>query len=339
MSKPKPPKPTAPKKTAAASTSTNIGTAIANATLGNVNEVTADGSTNVTQSGMTQWKDPFTGKTFNIPQFTRTTTLSAANQAVKDQQDAARLGMATLGKNQTDALQSTLSTPFDGSNDATEARLIELGRKRLDPMLAQQDEALRTRLANQGLKVGTEAYDRELARQGQNTNDAYNQLILSGHGQAFQEGMAGRNQQINEAQALMNGGQVVNPNFMGANMPTIPTTDVAGLIANRDQQRQQNYQANMAQRNSLLGGLFGLGGSLIMASDKRVKREIKREGKLMGHNIYSYRYKGKFDDGGRHVGVMAQEVAEKRPDAVLTGSDGVKRVDYGKLFELGREMA
>ena len=83
-----------------------------------------------------------------------------------------------------------MDKPFDGSNEATEARLMELGRKRLDPALAQQDEALRTRLANQGLKVGSEGYRREMERQDQSRNDAYNSLLLQGRGQAFQEAQA-----------------------------------------------------------------------------------------------------------------------------------------------------
>lgn len=339
MGKPDAPEPTDPKETSAASTSTNVGTSVANAFLGNVNEITPDGKTTVKQTGNYNWYDPYTDKTYKIPTFTRNTTLSAAQQAIKDQQDQTKLGLSQLANNQTGFLQDYLSKPFDGSNEATEARLMELGRKRLDPMLEQQDEALRTRLANQGIKVGTEAYDREMASQGQNRNDAYNQLILSGHGQAFQEGQTMRNQPINEITALMSGSQVSQPQFMGTNMPTIPTTDTAGIISNYDNQRMQQWQAEMAQRNSLLGGLFGLGSSFIMASDERVKENIEPLGKVEGHNVYAYDYKGKFDDGEKHIGVMAQEVEEKRPDAVLTGKDGVKRVHYGRLFGLGKELA
>lgn len=307
--------------------------------MGNVSENTPDGSTTVTQTGTKDWKDPYTGQVYQVPTFTRDTRLSPAQQAIKDQQDQANLGLSTLGNKQTQFLQGYLSKPFDGSNEATEARLLELGRKRLDPILAQQDEALRTRLANQGIKAGSEAYRREMDTQGQSRNDAYNQLILQGRGQAFSEAQAERNQPINEITALLSGGQVSQPQFMGANMPKIPTTDVAGLINENFNQKMNVYNQQMAQRQGLLGGLFGLGSSLIMASDKRVKKDVRKVGKLMGQNLYEYRYKGKFDDGKRHVGVMAQEAEQKRPDAVMTGDDGVKRVDYGRLFGLGKELA
>ncbi|MEW9535712.1 tail fiber domain-containing protein [Agrobacterium radiobacter] len=340
MGKPKAPAAPDPKDTSAASTGTNIGTAVANAWMGNVNETTPDGSTRVDQTGTKTWTDTYTGKTYEIPTFSRTTTLSPQQQAIKDQQDAANLGLSTLGNKQTQFLQGYMSKPFDGSNEATEARLMELGRKRLDPALAQQDEALRTRLANQGIKAGSAAYDREMTNQNQSRNDAYNQLLLTGRQQAFTEAQATRNQPINEITALLSGGQVSQPNFMGANMPTIPTTDTAGIINQDYQNRLGAYNTQMAQRQGLLGGLFGLGSAAIKASDRRVKKDIKPVGELMGERIYSYRYKGKFDDGKHHIGVMAQNVEKHRPDAVMTGGDGVKRVHYGRLFGMsGAEAA
>lgn len=336
MGKPKAPAAPDPKETSQASTSTNVVTAIANAWLQNPSEITPDGQTKVTQTGSQTWNDPYTGASYDIPTFTRETSLSDMQQKIKDQQDAASLGLSTLGNNQTQFLQDYLSKPFDGSNDATEARLMELGRKRLDPVLQQQDEALRARLAGQGIKVGTAAYDREMTTQGQNRNDAYNQLLLQGRGQAFSEAQATRNQPINEITALLSGGQVSQPQFMGANMPTIPTTDVAGIIQQDYQNKMGAYQQQMAARQGMLGGLFGLGSSLIM-SDKRTKENIEPVGKVKGHRLYSYNYKHD-PSKSPQIGVMAQDIQKKRPDAVKE-INGIKHVNYGKLFGLGEGMA
>lgn len=339
MGKPKAPTPPDPKQTSAASTSTNIGTAVANAWMGNVSENTADGSTKVTQTGSQTWVDPYTGQNYAIPTFTRETTLSPQQQAIKDQQDKASLNLSSLGNTLSGKLGSQLTDNFKLGNDATEARLMELGRRRLDPLLAQQDEATRTRLANSGFAQGSEGWNREMDRSAQNRNDAYTQLLLTGRNQANQELLTEDNQRINQISALMNGGQVSQPNFMGANMPTIPTTDVAGLINENYNQKMGAYNQQMAAKQGVLGGLFGLGSSLIMASDRRVKRDVRSVGSFKGHKLYEYQYKGKFDDGERHVGVMAQEAEKKRPDAVMTGTDGVKRVDYGRLFDLGARIA
>lgn len=339
MGKPKAPSPPDPRETSQASTSTNVGTAIANAWMQNPTEYTPDGSTQVSQSGTYKWNDPYTGQTYDVPLLSRTTTLSPAQQAIKDQQDAASLGLSTLANKQTGFLQEYMSKPFDGSNEATEARLMELGRKRLDPLLAQQDETLRTRLANQGIKAGSDAYGREMTTQNQSRNDAYTQLLLQGRGQAFQEALAERNQPINEITSLMSGSQVSMPQFMGANIGAIPTTDVGGLINENFNQRMNIYNQQMAQRNNIMGGLFSLGGSLIGLSDKRAKKDIKPVGKLMGQKLYSYTYKKGMGDGKPHVGVMAQEVEKTRPDAVTRRKDGMKQVHYGRLFGLGERMA
>lgn len=66
-----------------------------------------------------------------------------------------------------------------------------------------------------------------------------------------------------------------------------------------------------------------------------MKKDIEPVGKLKGHKLYEYRYKGEPGDGPKHTGVMAQEVEKTRPDAVVKGSDGIRRVNYGSLFGLG----
>lgn len=387
------PTPPDPAKTAAAQTATNLSTAQANAYLGNVNQVTPDGSLSYSKSGQ-NWIDDPNGQTFYrapdgsivqtaptimqggtaagttkvrnsdgswstiqtgggkgksvtdpsyqaikgyyVPSFTATQTLSPQQQAIKDQTDAANLNLGQTANERSAFLKDYLAKPFDGSNEATEARLMELGRKRLDPLVAQQDESLRNRLANQGIKAGSDAYGQEQNTFRQGTNDAYNQLILNGHDQALQEALTLRNQPLNEVIALLNGTQVSQPNFVNANMPTIPTTDTAGIYQQDYQNRLGAWQTQQQQKQGVLGGLFGLGAAAIKASDKRLKENIRPIGKLMGQKIYEYNYKGSKD---YQVGVMAQDALKTNPDAVSKRPDGYMQVDYGKLFKLGEVAA
>jgi hypothetical protein len=67
----------------------------------------------------------------------------------------------------------------------------------------------------------------------------------------------------------------------------------------------------------------------VAGSDIRLKRDIAPLGKR-ADGIALYRYRYLWSDT-EYVGVMAQEIAETRPDAVLRGADGFLRVDYGKL--------
>ena len=65
------------------------------------------------------------------------------------------------------------------------------------------------------------------------------------------------------------------------------------------------------------------------ASDIRLKRDITQVGEVDGGiNLYRYRY---LWSDTVYVGVMAQEVAAVKPDAVLRGADGYLRVDYARL--------
>ncbi len=75
---------------------------------------------------------------------------------------------------------------------------------------------------------------------------------------------------------------------------------------------------------------------MTMMSDRRAKEDIVKVGQHpLGLGIYLFRYKAPFSGlygTGRHIGVMADEVAEKYPDAVSRHEDGYLRVDYGRLF-------
>ena len=109
------PKPPDPEKTASGQTATNIGTAIANSYLGNVNQVTPDGSLTYTQSGTQKWTDPLSGKQYDIPTWTATQSLSENQQAIKDQNDAASLNLSKLANTQSGRLNDLLSSPVDMS--------------------------------------------------------------------------------------------------------------------------------------------------------------------------------------------------------------------------------
>lgn len=77
---------------------------------------------------------------------------------------------------------------------------------------------------------------------------------------------------------------------------------------------------------SLLGGI----ASLFALSDRRAKHSIKRIGHTDdGMPIYKFKYKGD-DREQTHIGFMADEVAERHPDAVRRGPDGMQRVDLSK---------
>jgi len=77
---------------------------------------------------------------------------------------------------------------------------------------------------------------------------------------------------------------------------------------------------------TVLGALSGLGGIL---SDERVKQDVKKVGETEeGLGIYTYRLRG---SPNTRMGVLAQEVAEKQPEALGPRRGGMLTVDYRKV--------
>lgn len=139
-------------------------------------------------------------------------------------------------------------------------------------------------------------------------------------------------QPLNNINALMTGQQV--------GMPQMPAFNTAGAaqptnyLGAAQMQGQYNMDAaamNNASANSTMQGIFNLGGQLgsaYMLSDRRLKRDIKKVGKLGKLNLYSYRYVW---DKVRHIGVMADEVKKVKPSAVMRHVSGYYMVDYSQL--------
>lgn len=96
---------------------------------------------------------------------------------------------------------------------------------------------------------------------------------------------------------------------------------------------QGNYGGTTTQTTPGPSGLQTIGqiasiAAPFMGSDIRIKENIVPEGmKWRGLQVYAYNYIG---DSTPRRGVMAQEVEQVRPDAVVT-IGGVKHVNYGAL--------
>lgn len=118
-------------------------------------------------------------------------------------------------------------------------------------------------------------------------------------------------------------------------------------ILDLDQQIQQLPYENLALYGSLLLPAAGLGGtsdtksksktSGFSISDERMKDDIQEVGALAdGSAVYSFTYKDDPDDRV-HIGLMAQEVEKKTPEAVKEFG-GVKAVNYGMATERAAQI-
>jgi hypothetical protein len=100
---------------------------------------------------------------------------------------------------------------------------------RMNPSLARDEEALRTRLANQGISLGSSAYNREMDLQGQRAND----MRLQAAAQGISLDQAARNAAFGERKDLSAFDMGLNNQQFG--------------------QRQAMTSADLAQRNQMFG--------------------------------------------------------------------------------------
>lgn len=321
----KAPSPPDPYATAAAQTASNEHTAAYNAALNRVNTISPLGSSTYTTNGT----DPITG----AQRYSQTIALSPGQQQLYNTQLGQDNQIASLGNALTGQIGNSINNPLSGAatsgqNAANAYYGQEMGYVR--PQQAEQGSDLSAKLANQGIVQGSDAYERALGDQ-QRGNTFQDQQVLDsaiGHGQdaqsrAIQNQTAVINQPYNELASLRSQQPVQQPSFQPTAQSNSNTTDTAGIINNA-------YQQQVAASNNFTNGLFSLGAAAVTASDRRLKRDIKRIGTtpVMRLPVYEYRYHW---SPQRHVGVMAQDVIKVRPDAVGTMAGGYMAVDYRKV--------
>ena len=333
-----------PAATARAQATVNRETAITQFGLNAVNQVTPYGNLTYTQTGT--WAD-------GTPRFTATQTLSPAEQEALDLSNRAQSLYGTAAVNQLGAVQERLSQPFEFDpgaygdtamgRDAVERALME----RLQPQLDRDRAAMETRLANQGIMLGSEAYRNAMNQYEQQVADQ--RLAVVGAAgqeenrmaalrqQRLQEQLALRSQPINEATGLLTGQMVGMPQFVNTPQTNVAPTDYLGAVGmqqaalqNQYNQRSQNYQTQ-------LNGLYGLGSTALggwarfgTMSDIRVKKNIRQVGALEnGLPVYAFQYAW---GSPTIIGLMAQDVEQVNPDAVVE-IGGIKHVNYDAAVE------
>lgn len=198
----------------------------------------------------------------------------------------------------------------------------------------------------QNLATGSTLANLNQANYGQALSAAQQDAIrqLSAGQQMAGLGQLGQNLGLQGSQALFGAGQAQQGQQQ---------EQLNAATKNAQQQTMWPYQ-NLQWLSSLYGGIGPLmggttagtqtqtqspgagsyiGGALAlmaMFSDKRVKEGIEPIGKSFdGQTIYKFRYKG---SPQTHIGMLAQEVEKKHPDAV--GSiGGIKTVNYDEATE------
>lgn len=220
--------------------------------------------TDVGPTGQSSWSlrpgaDP------NNPQpgdFVRTTTLSQGQQDV--------LGGVERGATQAGGLASDLmggyQPDFAGRDRLTES-LFRRATQFADRRFNRDEEALRTRLINQGLAAGSEGYDDAVRTFGENRDafysDAADRAAIGGE-QQFQANQNNAIQRIAALLAQQRGGLQGFQSDNDWDAPPVAGPDLLGATG-------QQYNAEVARTNAINAGraapwqaITGLGAAWLM---------------------------------------------------------------------------
>lgn len=233
-----------------------------------VNQVTPYGNLSYDITG----KDPY-----GNPTWTATQTLSPSQQQILSQQQGLNQGLLSTAQSGLNYANQALSSPGVNMGNLPAAP-VNAGQtyqdammQQLQPQLDLQQNQLDTRLANQGITQGSEAWKTSQDQLARNRNNLLAQATTHGMGmglnarqQAFQQSAYNQNLPINIINALRSGTQVSNPNYVNPAMQaTTAGPDLLGAANAQYGAAMQGYNANQAGMNNLTSGLFGLGSAAV----------------------------------------------------------------------------
>lgn len=247
-----------------------------------------------------------------------------------------------------------MSTPFSfggqvGTGDAARNQAVDAmygqATSRLNPQWEQRESQMRTQLLNQGLDPSSEAYRTAMSDMGQQRNDAYGSAMNSAIGMGQQAGdSVFRNNMMSHQQNLADA-------LRQRQMPMQELGMMSGFLGQQGFNQANLMPAAMAQGNydmnawqaenqakaDVWGNLMSLGGQLgaagIMASDERMKTDIRRLPfeAIPGVPFATWKWKPEYEGSGHTTGVIAQDLEKVAPQFIHHREDGMKLVDYSFL--------
>ena len=260
--------------------------------------------------------------------------LKFLNDYDTSQVDSAYGNMATLGNQMTTELSNRPGYVYsvDGSDAAAkraETATYQSAVSQITPQFDSRRRQLETQLQNQGLSVGSEAYQSAMNNLEQQQNNAYTQAAYL----AIQQGQNAFTNSLNN--------QIAAGNFQNS-AQILPVNEILSLLSNSksgydvamdkynvankaDLRSAAASEANSNAQNSTGWSVINNGlGALF--SDEDLKENIVEVGRLYnGLKVYLFTYRG---DTVPHIGLLAQEVVQMRPEAVSVEKNGYMKVNY-----------
>ena len=258
------------------------------------------------------------GADANNPQagdWTQTVTLGQQEQGLYDQGVQNRQGAAQA----TGAMLGDL-----GDRQTIADALYRKSTQYMDQNFEDQERALETKLQNQGLVMGSQAYDGAMRNFQQTRGQAYEGAATN----ATINADTAQNNAVQRIAQMLAMGRENTPQTAGVG----GGADLLGAAQAGYGAQMNQYNAKEAGKDAGMGQMLGLGNlgvaaySAGMFSDRRLKSNILEVGEHGGLKVYEYDIFGQ-----RERGYMADEVAQLYPEAVHKDPSGYLKVDYDAI--------
>lgn len=211
-------------------------------------------------------------------------TLSPLGQSNFDAEQRIKSQLSGIAEGGLGRVGTTMETPFDTSSispkpiasdiqgrDLSTQSLIE----RNQPMMDRQRGQLEQRLANQGIPIGSEAYQNAMDDLARQENDFRLGAVQAGgaeqsrmYGLGSQARQADIQEQaylrqlpLTEVNALRTGAQPIMPQFQQFRGSDAAPAPIFGATQAQGQADINQYNARAGSRNAMTSGLFGLGAA------------------------------------------------------------------------------
>lgn len=240
------------------------------------------------------------------------------NQGLREGDEAYKDAMNTQSQQQGDARNNaSYQATIGAGQEASRMQGMDVNSGNFANQAAQQA------FSNQ--LTGSQYSDTQRAQQGQEGlqfANYQNQLRQ----QQIAEQMQQRGFSLNEINAILSGQQVGMPNMPSFN--TAARSDATQYSNAAQQTGQHDLDVFNAQQQASQGLMSGVAGGAMMFSDKRLKKDVTRVGKVGNIPLYVWRW----IFGGVSIGVLSEDVRHI-PRAVTTDpNSGYDMVDYKVIY-------
>ena len=255
-----------------------------------VNQITPYGSLQYTQTGTDSQGNPM---------WTATQSLSPNQQALLSGNENIGLGLQGASSGLIGNFARNAQSDFSGGNLPSYGinpgeNYSDAIMRRLQPQMQMEQKQFDAQMANQGIPVGSEAYQNAARVFQQGQNDKMTSAVVGG----MQTGLQANQQQygqnlntyntniqtpINALNAIRSGSQVSSPNYVNSAQQATPAgADLFGAGMASYNAGMGQYNAGQAAQQNTQSGLFGLGQAALMSPSGTFSSIGKTIGGLFG---------------------------------------------------------